>query len=313
MGSLTSIERVAQRLDDEKSTRLSKEDVDFDGYMTQRDKDIAKIKGPEDFREMVHQEFMGEAKLAGLLLPWSKMADKFRIRPGEVTIWTGFNGHKKSMVTGYVILSLIAQGAKAAIASFEMKPHKTLKRMCCQAIGTKEPTTKYIDKFLDKMTGSLWLYDQQGEVTVDRIIAVVYYCAEQLGITQFVIDSLMKVVANEDDYNGQKRFIDRLCAAARELNVHIHLVHHSRKRDDEKTRPGKQDSKGSGAIVDQTDNFVVVFCPPKKEGELDKPDVLLYVDKQRHGDYEGVCPLWFDDRSLQFREGSSVPRKLWVD
>jgi twinkle protein len=308
VSSITSIESVARRLDEARNSRLKETKVDFEAYMRARHEDVANIRKTTDFRAEVIDEFFGDQFANGKELPWLKTRDKFLVRPGELTIWTGFNGHMKSMVTGFTMLHLMQQGEKVCIASFEMKPRKTLKRMACQAIATRNPTELYVNKFLDQMEGNLFLYDQQGETSPERILGVVYYCAEQLGVTQFVIDSLMKVVANEDDYNGQKRFISQLCAAAKDLNIHIHLVHHSRKLSDEAKRPGKQDAKGTGAIVDQTDNFITVYKFPRKEGKDkdDNGDPLpthgLFVDKQRHGEWEGAFVLWFDDNSLQFKE-----------
>jgi twinkle protein len=301
MASLSSVEKTAIQLDEFRKTRLKETPVDFEAYMQSRDADTALVKPAEDFRDLLASEFSGEATLAGLGLPWVKLSDKFRIRRGELTLWTGFNGHMKSMVTGYVMLELMRQAEKVCIASFEMKPQKTLRRMCVQAVGCI-PTPTYRDKFLDSVSGKLWLYDQQGETTPERVIAVITYCAEQLGITQFIVDSLMKVVRDEDDYNAQKRFVGTLHAMARDLNVHIHLITHARKREDENKRPGKQDNKGSGSMVDQTDNFVAVFKIPKKDATDTGPDFCLYVDKQRHGEWEGSLALWFDERSLQFKE-----------
>jgi twinkle protein len=304
MASLTSVEKTAIQLDEFRKTRLGKaaSDDDIDRYMKAREQDAALVKPAEDFRDLLAAEFTDEVTLAGCSLPWNKVADKFRIRRGELTLWTGFNGHMKSMVTGYVLLDLLHQGEKGCVLSFEMKPQKTLKRMAVQAVGCV-PTAAYRDKFLDSVAGKLWLYDQQGETTPARVIAVITYCAEQLGVTQFIVDSMMKVIADEDDYNAQKRFVGALHALARDLNVHIHLVTHARKREDENKRPGKQDNKGTGAAVDQTDNFVAVFKLPKKDPLTDTgPTHCLYIDKQRHGDFEGTLALWFDERSLQFKE-----------
>ena len=305
---LSSIEKVAIQLDEHRKTRIKSNPVDFEAYMEAREADTALIKPAQDFRADLMEEFYGESAMAGLSLPWDKVSDKFRIRRGELTIWTGFNGHMKSMVTGYVMLDLMRQGEKACIASFEMKPQKTLRRMASQSVGVSRPTPEYIDKFLNSITGKLWLYNQQGETSPARVLGVITYCAEQLGVTQFIVDSMMKVVGDEDDYNGQKRFIGSLHSLARDLNIHIHLITHSRKREDENKRPGKQDNKGSGSIVDQTDNFVAVFKIPKKPDEVDDgPDFCLYVDKQRHGEWEGNIALWFDDASLQFKEN---PREM---
>lgn len=312
--TLTSIEKTATSLDEFRKTRLKESTVDFEGYMEARDKDVALIKPAEDFRDALHDEFHGQEASKGLYLPWNGLDRHYRIRRGELTIWSGFNGHMKSMVTGFVLLDLIRQGEKGLIASFEMKPRKTLRRMATQAIGNGAPTKQYVDRFLDFVTGNLWIYDQQGETTPDRVAAVITYCAEVLGITQFLVDSLMKVVRDEDDYNGQKRFVGKLQSLARDLNVHINLITHSRKREDESKRPGKQDNKGTGAIVDQTDNYISVFKipEPKKPTEEQKPTHCLYFDKQRNGEWEGHLALWMCPESLQFKEGPMHRPRTYV-
>jgi twinkle protein len=313
MATLSSIEKVAVQLDEYRQTRVREQEVNFDSYMQAREDDLGRIKAPTDFRTDLINEFHGNADEEGAVFPWPSTEDKFRLRRGEVTIWAGFNGHMKSMVTGYVSLALMAQGERCCIASFEMKPRKTLRRLASQSCATHRPTELYIDHFLDGLVDKLWLYDQQGETSPQRVLGVIYYCAEQLGVTHFFIDSLMKVVADEDDYNGQKKFIAALCTAAKDLNIAIHLVHHSRKREDERSRPGKQDAKGTGAIVDQTDNFITVFKTPKKpDDDDDKPDFFLFVDKQRHGQWEGSIPLWFMDNCLQFHDRSNPRPRVWV-
>ncbi len=315
--TFTSIEKVAMQLDEARQTRLKDHRVDFDAYLKARNEDIASIKTTTELRADLHDEFFGDASITGRTLPWSNMQDHFRVRPGELTIWSGYNGHMKSMVTGYVMLDLMRQGEKVCIASFEMKPQKTLRRMASQAIGTTNPTPQYVDKFMDAMAGKLWLYTQLGDTTPERVLGVIYYCAEQLGVTQFVIDSLMKVCGNEDDYNEQKRFIGRLCTAAKDLNIHIHLVTHARKGVDENKMPGKQDNKGTGAIVDQTDNFISVFkLPEKKEGDEEQaklPDFVLGFQKQRHGEWEGKLALWFNKINLQFTEVKDGRPRRFLD
>jgi twinkle protein len=285
--------------------------VDFDAYMAQRDKDIDQVREAREYADQLQNEFYGSAEAKGLLLPWTKVADKWRIRHGELTIWSGYNGHRKSMLTGFVLLSLMKQGELCLVLSFEMMPGKTLARLARQAVGVSKPTPAYLTKFLEFCTDKLWLYDQRGQVTPERVYAVITYCAEVMGIRQFVVDSMMKVVADEDDYNQQKRFTGQLQDLARDLTqggrpTHIHLITHAKKTGDESKRPGKQDNRGSGTIVDQTDNFAVVFrLPEKKEGDTG-PDHMLYLDKQRNADdgFEGAVALWFDDRSLQFHENS---------
>ena len=137
--------------------------------------------------------------------------------------------------------------------------------------------------------------------------------AKELGITHIFVDSVMKVVEGEDDYNGQKKFVDEMCALARDLNVHIHLVHHIRKGQSDEQMPDKVAIKGTGAIADQVDNILLVYRNKKKERtkqsggfvEPNTPDAVLMCEKQRNGESEDWLPLWFDRGSNQYieREG----------
>lgn len=290
--------------------------VDFEAYMAQRDRDISQIREAREYATQLENEFYGSVESKGLTLPWEKVRDKWRIRHGEMTIWSGYNGHRKSMLTGFVLLNLLQQNELALVMSFEMMPGKTLGRLARQAVGVSKPTPEYLTKFLDTCADKLWLYDQQGSVTPERVYAVITYCAEVMGVRQFVIDSMMKVIGDEDDYNGQKRFTGELQNIARQLTqnghpVHIHLITHAKKTGDESKRPGKQDNRGSGTIVDQTDNFAVVFrLPELKDGDTG-PDHIVYLDKQRNADdgWEGHIALWFDERSLQFHENGFEKNK----
>lgn len=254
------------------------------------------------------------------VLPWRKTHSLIQFRPGEVTIWGGANGAGKSLITGMVALSLMAQDQSVCVASFEMKPRKTLERMARQWSGhnpddpafagsaeAKESLIDIYGQFRD-WAQKLWLYDQQGTVTAKKIAAVVRYCATEKGVRHFFVDSLMKCVAGEDDYNGQKAFVDELTAIARDHEMHIHLVHHIRKPGDESHKPNKYDYKGSGAITDQVDNVISVWRNKPKEKKVEagqqvdrmEPDALLICDKQRNGEWEGSIGLWYDRPSQQY-------------
>ena len=164
------------------------------------------------------------------------------------------------------------------------------------------------------------LYDQQGTVTASQVCAVARYCAKALKVTHFFIDSLMKCVSGEDDYNGQKEFVDDLTSIGRDTGMHIHLVHHIRKPSSEANLPSKYDYKGSGSITDQVDNVISVWRNKDKEKKRQEgkpvpdgePDAKLICDKQRNGEWEGVIGLWFDRNSQQFlAENGDEPLSLY--
>lgn len=299
---------------------LTPDDIDFALYEQETDVQ-QKIKPAALWVQELIERIRTPIKLPRALMPWRKTHGQVQFRPGEVTIWGGANGAGKSLVTGQIALSLCSQDQKVCLASFEMKPMKTLERMGRQWSGENpdhpafrgmpEATARLVDvyeQFRDWTTGKLWLYDQQGTVTVAQICAVVRFCVKEKGITHFFVDSLMKCVSGEDDYNGQKAFVDHLTAIARDYNIHIHLIHHIKKPANEDHKPNKYDYKGSGAITDQVDNVISVWRNKVKERNRDagkgvsdgEPDALLICDKQRNGEWEGNIGLWFHKESQQF-------------
>jgi twinkle protein len=117
----------------------------------------------------------------------------------------------------------------------------------------------------------------------------------------------MKCVRGEDDYNGQKSFVDELTAIARDYGMHVHLVHHIKKLENELKRPDKFDVKGTGAITDQVDNVLLVWRnKADKRTPQDDEDANLIVCKQRNGEWEGRIKLWFDRGSQQFVESAGL-------
>ncbi len=236
---------------------------------------------------------------------WDKAAGKLEFRPGEVSLWAGINGHGKSMLLSQVTLDLMVQAERVLVLSFEMRPVRQMQRMARQAYASTPPIPflKALHHWTD---GRLWLYDHTGSIHWERVVAVMRYAQEKFGITQFVVDSLMKCVRGDDDYNSQKDFVNELCSFAQGRQVHVHLVHHVRKGESEERVPGKFDVKGAGSISDQVDNCFIVWRD-KKASAADpmKPTAKLRCDKQRNGDWEGQLGFWFDTESMQYLERPS--------
>ena len=256
---------------------------------------------------------------SGKTLPWSNTSDKVRQRPSELSIWTGINGHGKSQLLGYNMIGLIDQGEKVCIFSGEMKPRRTLERMVRQILGTANPTDQGVRQAFDFLDGNLWLFDVTGTAKANRLLEVFAYARKRYGITHFVIDSLMKCGFVEDDYNAQKQFVDKLCDFKNEHNIHIHLVAHPRKSENEKTAAGKMDVRGSGALTDLADNVYSVWRNKIKEEKVndgeevgDTPDAILYCNKQRNGEWEGKIALWFNKESLQYYDNSRSHHQQWI-
>ncbi len=321
----SDIVKRAQELDNARRIRIIKPDeIDFEKYL--KANDVAqKVRDAREFLDEIESELANPTPDVSQTMPWTKTHEGFQFRPGEVTLYAGGNGGGKSMITGQIAMGLIKQGQKVMIASFEMKPKRTLFRMLRQFAGENIDAPKYMEKsrylslvisrLRDFAHENLWMYDQQGTVTAQQVIAVTRYSAVELGVQHIFIDSLMKCVSGEDDYNAQKAFVDELTSLARDHNVHVHLIHHIRKLQSEEIKPNKNDIKGSGSISDQVDNVLMVWRNKKKEhdaqnGSFDPmiPDAYLMCEKQRNGEAEDWYSLWYLKDSQQFVENhDSIP------
>lgn len=266
--------------------------------------------------EVIDEFYPPNDQVIGYTLPWEKTKNKIILKPDQLSLWTGYNGHGKSQLLGHVILHTMQLGAKVCIASLELKPKRLLARLTRQAGGLRSPTAEYIRAIHQWYNNHLWIFDLVGTTKTAKLLEVFKYARQRYGIDVFVIDSLMKCGLAEDDYNAQKLFIDQLCDFKNEHNCHVHLVAHPRKGADENKLPGKLDMKGSGSISDLADNCFCVFRNKLKEDEinklagkslpseelLEKYDCLLSCDKQRNGEWEGKLALWFNPDSFQYLE-----------
>ena len=280
--------------------------IDFDSYLKGPDEG-AKVRPASDWLDATIEAFSRPVGTFGARLPWPTTQQSIRLRRGEFSVWPGYSGHGKSMIIGQVALHLMDQGERVCVVSMEMKPHETMQRMCRQAYGTSSPRISDIKDLHRWTDGKLWIYDQQGQVTPERVIAVGRYCHE-IGITHLIVDNLLTCGIAEDDYNGQKAFTLALSTHAHDTRQSVHLLCHSRKGKDEFTPPGKHDVRGSASITDLCDNVFTVYRNKKKEQNMldgkvesaDDADCYLNVDKHRHGEWEGRIHLWFDKGSQSY-------------
>lgn len=283
--------------------------------------DPDELKNSAEFLEETKAILAGATiEATGYATPWTTLADKLRFRPGELTVWSGQNGHGKSLLIGQVLLHQArVDGVRACVASMEMMPARTLSRMVRQATGLRNPVSTHTNAVFSWMSGWLWLVDLVGTAKIDRLLETFTYAYRRYGVTSFVIDSLAKCGLAEDDYNGQKALMERLCDFVNLHRVHVHLVAHSRKQQDESKPTGKHDVKGTGAITDLAFNEITVWRNKPKEEKLqrgaaaDGPDALLLCDKQRNFDWEGRLRLFYERESMQYLEGEHAQPFVYVD
>jgi twinkle protein len=290
-----------------------------------RTQDPEELKQAGDFTEEVVKEFWpDEDSEPGVELPWKKAHGRVKLRPGEVFILAGVNGHGKSQMAGNILLDAMHQGHRVCVASMEFRPRKWLRRLTRQACGIDLPSEQYIRHAFDWYGDKLWVFDLAGTAKAARLLEVFRYAARRYGIRFFVVDNLAKCGFDEDDHNLTKQFIDQLTDFAKEFDAHVLLCVHMRKTENENKPLGKMDIKGTGAITDMADTVATIWRNKPKENERrkhdreqekvalsdrqpfdegEKPDALLTFAKQRNGEDEPTIALWFHGASFQFLGG----------
>lgn len=294
---------------------LIPDSIDLTQYM-QPEASVS-VRPADYFTERTLNTLEGRNSNKGVPLPWSKTADLFSLRPGEMTIWTGYKAHGKSMMLSQVMLNAVTLGERVLIISPEFRPEGILARKVRQAACTQSPSEEFGRRFLQWLGNKrLWLFDHQGALTPDIVTGVTRYAIEHYGVTQIVVDSLMKCGIDTDDYNRQKKFVDDLQTIAHSTEAHLHLVAHARKGESDDKPARLHDVKGTSELCDMAENVVSVWKNKKKidaqsRGSAnydDQPDAILYVDSQRNGDgWTGSINLWFHPRSFQFIGGRDHP------
>ena len=264
---------------------------------------------PPPIRKAVLDTLTGKAEKAGLDLPWSKTRGLVSLRPGELSIWAGFNGHGKSTILGQIML-WASREMKVGSASFEMPLEKNMVMLAKMAAGSNNPDTRFVNDLMTYCANRLYIWNRVGRVPANEVLSGVFWMAETLGCELVVLDNL-SMCGVSNDIEAETEFAATLTGIAKSLGIHIALVHHMRKpqQGDERKVPNKFDVRGAGGITDMADSVFVCWAnkrkkrlenaPVRSREEEDEwreienaPDFLLGVEKQRWGEFEGRFALW---------------------
>lgn len=289
--------------------------IPLDKYKSVIKEEAQRLKTAHHFAQQVMESLQGIRSLTGLTLPWHKTHQDVRFRTHELSVWSGKSYHGKSLLLGQIALSLIAQNSIACVLSLEMPPANTVARLIRQTSTGNNPPVEFVQQFNQWTDGSLWIYDRMGELHWQTIVAMARYTWHELGVTDFIVDSLLKCGIPKDDFATQARFVNALADHCHHTGQRVHLVVHPRKtnnRQDFFNVMTADDIAGSGDLKNVTDNLFIFHRNILKEKEAEKPepkekimnmaDAYLVVDKQRNGEWSGSVKLWYHQQSMQYVE-----------
>lgn len=269
------------------------------------------IKAPREFYDEILADENPDpnAKLPGLEIPI--LGRRFRFRPGETTLWTGYSFHGKSSALNQMALYAAMEGEGVAIGSFEVKAKITCAKLSKCLAYTANLLPKILKDCLDWMSGKIWLYDIIGIVTEEKVFELMLYSVMRHGVKHVVIDSLMKCDISSEDYEAQRKFLNRFLCFCHEHDIHGHIVAHPKKTDNSDTPPDMMDVLGGNSISGQPDNVIAVWRNFKKENkredktlkngeENELGDTIIYVRKQRTTGDRYKTPLWYSKDCNRF-------------
>lgn len=287
--------------------RIVSGDIDLEPYRdnTYRPRVKPASEYAEDLKARIRQtELIGDK--TGFVCDKS-----FRFRPNEITIWTGFKGHGKSLMLSQSMLGWMQRGKKVFVCSPEFHPVELLYRFLIQIIGNSDPTEDEADVLIDFASRTLWLYDVQASLKPHDVPALCRWVCENINPDHIVIDSLMKCGLAPDDYSGQKKLVDQIQTVAHQNPVHIHVVAHARKGNSDEKPAKLHDIKGASEIADLAENVISVWRNKPKEQAISQgddtyngdPDAMFIVEAQRNaGGWIGTVPLNYHPDAMVFYE-----------
>lgn len=293
--------------------------------------DPKELRNAREFTQQVTERFHPVSKAAqGFVMPWLKVADSFLFEWGCTTIIAGYAGHGKSEVVGQIVCDAIRQNVRVCAASLEFRSAKWLQRLVRQVTGNAQPPHSLIEKALDWIGDGLWAFDVYGSAKADRLLEVFAYAHRRYGVKFFVIDNWSKLGIADDDLAEQKRVISLITEFAVVHNIHVIVVNHLRKVEDDFSAANKLSVKGSGAIVDLADNVIMAWRNIPKESKvrspewfklddakradiLRAPDTTLTWVKHRNGDDDPRLALHFNRATHTWTEGQGEPPYTYVN
>lgn len=257
-----------------------------------------------------------------------------RIRPGEMTLLHGDNGCGKSSFLSQVEVVLARQDAHICKASMEVPGETSLYVATRQLLGIGPSLDETPDNILKVGKALHWLesrfviYDFKGITDWRHLLEAFAHAHDHYQCDTFVVDSVMRIGIEDDDYTQQGIAAARFATFAITRGVHVFLVMHERKTPGGGGGGGKESIRGSKQWTDNAHNVCRLqrnVSKAEKVAEIEERhrhkelsdeamqaamdklsedwDVKFLLSKQRWpgADQNGSRWLWYDRPSLQVK------------
>jgi twinkle protein len=204
---------------------------------------------------------------------WDTVDECYKVRPGEMTILTGYTGHGKSEFLDALLVNLAQQHDwRFGVCSLENLPYerhlvKLVQKFSGKPFfpGSTERMTEAELVQAESFVDNHFHFINPREVNIDSILEIASALIYRHGIKGLVIDPY-----NELDHNRQSgiteteyvsQFLSKIRRFARQKDIAIWVVAHPIKpnRDNKILAPTAYDISGSANWANKADNALSIF------------------------------------------------------
>jgi twinkle protein len=264
-----------------------------------------------DFREEIYTEIVNPLQVQGLrseFLPRLNSLIKGH-RRGELSIYSGHTGVGKTTLIAQMSLDYCMQGVPTLWGSFEVSNVRIAKLLMSQyyarstgksPVGLVENFNEWADKF---ETLPLYFMRYFGSNPIERVLHAMEYSNYVHDCSHILLDNLQFLTSGQG--RGYDRFevmddaIERLRHYATSQNVHVSLVVHPRKENDDQEIQTAS-IFGTAKATQEADNLIILQRTPHGP--------VLDVRKNRFDGTLGTLNLRFCSSSRMFEERDAARR-----
>ena len=248
------------------------------------------------------------------------------LKKGFVTCISGLRGCGKSSIISQVALNVVNDGFRVALFSGELTPQNVQKWITLQAAGkVNVHATKYenyytydaetLEAISKWLNGKLYIYNNEYGNKYEFIEANLEKCIVDNKIDLIILDNLMSMnisALDEDKYQRQSCFVEKLETLAKRYNVHIIFVAHPRKAQGFLRL---DDISGSNDIVNRVDNAFIMhrvnedfkiqtkkmFHWKNEDPRYECSNIIEICKDRDGGTQDEFVPLWFERETKRLK------------
>lgn len=270
----------------------------------------------DDLREEVFYEFSHSKALEGLKCKSLPLLNSYfsGLRNGELTIYSGHTGIGKTTLLSQLSLDYCLQGMPTLWGSFEVGNVRLAGRLLKQLAGAhgksimegKENYDLWADKFAEL---PMYFMTYHGSIDIQQVIDAMDYANYVYDCSHIVLDNLQFMTSTQgygrDRFAVQDHAVSEIRDFCTKRHVHVSLVVHPRKEDDDR-RIMTASVFGSAKATQEADNLIVL--QRANETALRSLDVM----KNRFNGNTGQVKLRFDrEKHLYVETGTSAELLRW--